>query len=171
VSPLDAFLDTSLAESLETQWQTRLNEVGKNFIAHVVRTGIGEAVVMAGSSDGGAHLASFVGADYSTRLLTDWVPDALSFEQAIWRLTGMPATVHALDGRGFLREGAWADILLIDRSRLRAGHARLVRDFPGNTERYVVDAEGYVGVLVNGESVFERGQHTGVLPGQVLRGR
>ncbi len=170
VSPLDAFLDSSLAESLETQWQTRLDEVGKTFIAHVVRTGIGEAVVMAGSSDGGAHLASFVGADYSTRLLTDWVPDPLGFEQAIWRLTGMPATVHALDSRGFLREGAWADILLIDRSRLRAGHARLVRDFPGNTERYVVDAEGYVGVLVNGESVFERGQHTGALPGHVLRG-
>jgi len=170
VSPLDAFLDVSLEEALEIQWQTRLNEVGKNFIAHVVRTGIGESVVMAGSSDGGAHLASFVGADYSTRLLTDWVPDPLGFEQAIWRLTGRPATVHALDGRGFLREGAWADILLIDRSRLRAGHARLVRDFPGNTERYVVDAEGYVGMLVNGEVVFERGQHTGALPGHVLRG-
>jgi N-acyl-D-aspartate/D-glutamate deacylase len=170
VSPLDAFLDVSLEESLETQWQTRLNEVAKNFIAHVVRTGIGEPVVMAGSSDGGAHLASFVGADYTTRLLTDWVPDPLSFEQAIWRLTGMPATVHALDGRGFLREGAWADVLLIDRSRLRAGHARLVRDFPGDTERYVVDAEGYVAMVVNGEVLFEKGRHTGALPGHVLRG-
>ena len=170
VSPLDAFLDISLEESLETQWRTRLNEVGKSFIAHVVRTGIGEPVVMAGSSDGGAHLASFVGADYTTRLLTDWVPDALSFEQAIWRLTGMPATVHALDGRGFLREGAWADILLIDRTKLRAGHARLVRDFPAGTERYVVDADGYAGILVNGEVLFENGQHTGALPGHVLRG-
>lgn len=170
VSPLDAFLDVSLEESLETQWQTRLDDIGRTFIAHVVRTGIGEAVVMAGSSDGGAHLASFVGADYTTRLLTDWVPDPLTFEQAIWRLSGMPATVHGLDGRGFLREGAWADILLIDRGRLRAGHAHLVRDFPGDTERYVVDAEGYVGMVVNGEVVFEGGRHTGVLPGHVLRG-
>lgn len=170
VSPLEAFLDISLEEALETQWQTRLNEIGKSFIDHVVRSSIGEAAVMAGSSDGGAHLASFVGADYSTRLLTDWVPDPLTFEQAIWRLTGMPATIHALDGRGFLREGAWADILLIDRSRLRAGHARLVRDFPGNTERYVVDAEGYVGMIVNGKVLFERGEHTGALPGHVLRG-
>ena len=32
-------------------------------------------IVMAGSSDGGAHLASFTGADYSTRLLAEWVPD------------------------------------------------------------------------------------------------
>jgi N-acyl-D-aspartate/D-glutamate deacylase len=171
VDPLDAFLDVSLEESLETQWRTRLGEVGKAFIEHVVRTGIGEPVVMAGSSDGGAHLASFVGADYSTRLLTDWVPDPLGFEQAVWRLTGMPATIHALEGRGFLREGAWADILLIDRSRLGAGPAYLVRDFPGNTERYVVDAGGYVGMLVNGEVLFENGRHTGALPGHVLRGK
>lgn len=170
VGPLDAFLDVSLEEGLETRWQTRLDEVAKSFIAHVVRSGIGEAVVMAGSSDGGAHLASFVGADYSTRLLTDWVPDPLSFEQAIWRLTGMPATIHALDGRGFLREGGWADILVIDRDRLRAGHARSVCDFPGRTERYVVDAEGYAAVLVNGEVLLEDGRHTGALPGRVLRG-
>jgi N-acyl-D-aspartate/D-glutamate deacylase len=61
VSPLDAFLDCALAEDLETQWQTGLDDIGKQFIAHVVRSGITEPVVMAGSSDGGAHLASFGG--------------------------------------------------------------------------------------------------------------
>jgi N-acyl-D-aspartate/D-glutamate deacylase len=168
--PLDAFLDCSLAEGLQTQWQTRLNEVARSFIAHVVRTAIGEPVVMAGSSDGGAHLASFVGADYTTRLLAEWVPDALTFEQAVWRLTGMPATVHALTDRGFVREGAWADLLVIDRSRLRAGRTWLARDFPADTERYVVDAEGYAAVIVNGEVLLEHGRHTGALPGHVLRG-
>ena len=34
-------------------------------------------IVMAGSSDGGAHLASLVGADYTTRLLSEWVPDKI----------------------------------------------------------------------------------------------
>jgi N-acyl-D-aspartate/D-glutamate deacylase len=168
-TPLAAFLDCSLAEDLETQWQTRLNDMAKAFIAHVVRAGLDEPLVMAGSSDGGAHLASFVGADYTTRLLTDWVPDALTFEQAIWRLTGMPATVHALADRGFVRIGAWADLLVIDRGALRAGHARLARDFPAGSERYVVDAEGYAAVLVNGQVLLENGQHTGALPGHVLR--
>ncbi len=168
--PLDAFLDCSLAEDLETQWQTRLDEMATSFIAHVVRSAIAEPIVMAGSSDGGAHLASFVGADYTTRLLGEWVPGALSFEQAVWRLTGMPATVHALTDRGFVREGAWADLLVIDRSRLRAGSARLARDFPADTERYVVDAEGYRAVIVNGEVLLEDGRHTGALPGHVLRG-
>ena len=55
---------------------------------------------MAGSSDGGAHLASFNGADYTTRLLAEWVPGAISLEQAVWRLAGMPATVHGLVDRG-----------------------------------------------------------------------
>lgn len=125
---------------------------------------------MAGSSDGGAHLASFVGADYTTRLLAEWVPDALSFEQAVWRLSGMPATVHGLEGRGFLRAGAWADVLVIDRATLRAGQTRLARDFPADSERYVVDAEGYAAVVVNGQVLLEHGRHTGALPGHVLRG-
>jgi N-acyl-D-aspartate/D-glutamate deacylase len=170
VSPLEAFLDCSLEEGLETQWQTRLNDISKAFIAHVVRTGVSDPIVMAGSSDGGAHLASFVGADYTTRLMTEWVPDPLSFEQAIWRLTGMPATVHAIADRGFVREGAWADLLVIDRARLRAGSARLARDFPAGSERYVVDAEGYTAVVVNGVVLLEDGRHTGALPGHVLRG-
>jgi len=170
VTPLDAFLDCCLAENLETQWQTGLDEIGRQFIAHVVRSGIGEPFVMAGSSDGGAHLSSFVGADYTTRLISEWVPDPLTFEQAIWRLTGMPATVHALEDRGFLRAGAWADILVLDRSRLAAGRSRLARDFPAGTERYVVDADGYAAVIVNGEVLLEDGRHTGALPGHVLRG-
>ena len=98
------------------------------------------------------------------------MPAALSFEQAVWRLAGMPATVHGLVDRGFLREGAWADVLVIDRAKLRAGSARLARDFPADTERYVVDADGYAAVVVNGQVLLEHGRHTGALPGHVLRG-
>ncbi|MEE2678478.1 MAG: amidohydrolase family protein [Myxococcota bacterium] len=168
--PLDTFLDLCLEEGLETQWRTRSDEVAEQFIQHVVRTGIQNPLVMPGSSDGGAHLASFTGADYTTRLLTDWVPEAITLEQAIWRNTLMPATVHGIQDRGVLREGAWADLLVIDPDRLRAGDAYLARDFPSNTERYVIDAEGYVASVVNGQVLLEENQHTGALPGHVLRG-
>jgi N-acyl-D-aspartate/D-glutamate deacylase len=168
--PLDVFLDLSLEENLETQWESLLSDIAKQFIAHVVRSTVTDPIVMAGSSDGGAHLASFVGADYTTRLLTDWVPDPLTLEQAIWRLTLMPAVVHGITDRGAIREGARADLALIDPTRLRAGHARLTRDFPADTERYVVDAEGYAMTIVNGEVLLEEGRHTGALPGHVLRG-
>ena len=168
--PLDTFLDLSLQEDLQTRWHTRLNDVARAFIQHVVKAGVTDPIVMSGSSDGGAHLASFVGADYTTRLLTEWVPDPLSLEQAISRLTLMPATVHGLADRGLIREGAYADLVLLDRARLACGSARLVRDFPADSERYVIDADGYVMVLVNGEVVMDEGQHTGSLPGHVLRG-
>ena len=50
------------------------------------------------------------------------------------------------------------------------GEAHLVRDFPAETERYVVEAEGYVATAVNGELVIRDDAHTGALPGHVLRG-
>jgi len=166
---LDIFLDVSLAEDLETSWRSRRSDVEAKFIEHVVRTSVQSPIVMPGSSDGGAHLASFTGADYTTRLLTEWVPDPLSLEHAIWRNTLMPATVHGIADRGILREGAWADVLVIDPTRLRAHPARLVRDFPAETERYVVDADGYVATIVNGDVLLEEGRHGGALPGHVLR--
>ncbi len=168
---LDTFLDLALAEGLETNFRTRMSDIAKEFIGHIVVAGLSDPIVMAGSSDGGAHLASFTGADYSTRLLAEWVPAGnISLEQAVWRLTGMPATVHGLRDRGFLRTGAWADVVVYDPAALRAGEAHLVRDFPADTERYVVDAEGYRCVIVNGEVLLDQGAHTGALPGHVLRG-
>jgi N-acyl-D-amino-acid deacylase len=170
VDPVDAFFDVALEEDLETQFETRLSEVAKQFIEHVVRESISDPLVMPGSSDGGAHLASFVGADYTTRLLSEWVPDPLTLEHAVWRNTLVPATVHGIEDRGVLREGAYADVLVIDPERLSAGKPRIARDFPADTERYVVDAEGYELVIVNGEVLLEDGKHTGALPGAVLRG-
>jgi N-acyl-D-aspartate/D-glutamate deacylase len=169
---LDTFLDLALAEGLQTSFRTRNDgEAAQRFIRHIVETGIQDPIVMAGSSDGGAHLASFTGADYPTRLLAEWVPaGVISLEQAIWRLTGMPATVHGLRDRGFLRAGAWADVVVYDPATLAAGEAYLKRDFPADTERYVVDATGYRAVVVNGEVLLEGGVHTGALPGHVLRG-
>ncbi len=167
---LDTFLDLSLREDLATQWQTRLSDVAEKFIAHVVRTSVADPIVMPGSSDAGAHLASFVGADYSTRLLSEWVPDPLSLEQAVSRMTLMPATVHGISDRGALREGAAADLLVLDLEHLAAGESHLVRDFPGDSERYVVEASGYRSIIVNGDILMEDGQHTGALPGAVLRG-
>jgi N-acyl-D-aspartate/D-glutamate deacylase len=172
-SGMDAFdrlFDLALAEDLQTSFRTRTPEIGRKFMHHVVGTSVRDPLVMAGSSDGGAHLGSFTGADYTTRLLSEWVPDALTLEQAIWRLTGMPATVHGLVDRGFLRVGARADLVLFDPEALDASPARLVRDFPGDTERYVTDAKGYALQAVNGVVLLEDGVHTGALPGEVLRG-
>jgi N-acyl-D-aspartate/D-glutamate deacylase len=169
-SPLDCFLDLSVSENLRMNFESMTMDRASEFVATMNRTALAEPFVMPGSSDGGAHLASFCGADYSTRLITDWVPGSLTLEQAIHRLTGMPATVHGIVDRGFARVGARADLVLLDPTRLRVGKARLVEDFPGPSARYVIDAEGYAGVIVNGVPVMEAGVATGALPGVVLHG-
>lgn len=167
---LDVFLDVSLREDLNVGWTARMAREAGVFIQHVVTNSIKEPLVMSGSSDGGAHLASFVGADYTTKLITDHVPDILSLEQAIWRLTGMPAAVHGLVDRGTLRVGAKADVTIFDLDRLEALDHVVAADFPAGTERWFVDAKGYAAVIVNGVPVMEHGKHTGALPGEVLRG-
>ena len=125
---------------------------------------------MAGSSDGGAHLASFVGADYTTNLLTDFVPNVLTLEEAVFKLAYMPAIVHGIRDRGAIREGYHADLVLIDLERLAKGDTWLAKDFPADSERFVVDSRGYVATIVNGEVVLEENKHTGALPGHVLQG-
>jgi N-acyl-D-aspartate/D-glutamate deacylase len=169
VDPLDAFLDLSLDEGLETQFVLAAPPDPKRRAA--TEEMIRSKVVMAGSSDGGAHLLSFCGADYTTRLLTEWVPDVLSIEEAVARLTSIPAAAYGIDDRGVLAAGRAADVLVIDRDALSTPDApRYVRDFPADSGRYVVDASGYRRVIVNGEVLLDDGTWTGATPGRILRG-
>jgi N-acyl-D-aspartate/D-glutamate deacylase len=169
VDPLDAFLDLSLDEGLETQFVLAAPPDPRRRAA--TERLIGSPVVMAGSSDGGAHLLSFCGADYTTRLLTEWVPDVLSLEQAVARLTSAQARAVGITDRGTLASGTSADVLVIDQDALSTPDVpRYVRDFPADSGRYVVDADGYRHVLVNGETLLDDGSWTGATPGHVLRG-
>jgi N-acyl-D-aspartate/D-glutamate deacylase len=167
---LDCFLDLSLSEDLNMNFCSEMDDTATQFMKHINTEAVKNPMVMAGSSDGGAHLASFVGADYTTRLLSEYVPDPLTLEEAVYRLTGMPATIHGLKDRGTLRVGAKADIVCFDADRLASSRAYLVKDFPAESTRYVVDSEGYKLTVVNGEVLIEDGKHTGALPGEVLKG-
>ena len=167
--PLDTFLDLSLADDLEMQFVLAAppSPARRDAVATMMRS----PVMMAGSSDGGAHLLSFCGADYPTRLLTEWVPSVLTLEQAVARLSSIPARAVGLTDRGVLRVGAPADVNVIDPTRLRSAEApRLVRDFPADAARFVVDGEGFRATIVNGEVLHDGGVWTGARPGRILRG-
>ena len=165
----DAFLDLSLTEDLETQFvrATPPSEARRA----ATETMIKSDVTMAGSSDGGAHVESFCGADFTTRLLAEWVPATLTLEAAVARVTSRAAAACGIRDRGVLAVGSPADINVIDREHLAAADApRYVRDFPAGSGRYVVDARGYVATIVNGEVLLDDGRWTGATPGRILRG-
>jgi N-acyl-D-amino-acid deacylase len=84
----------------------------------------------------------------------------LSLEEAVHRMTGAPAARLGLRGRGLLRDGHAADVVVFDPVRVRA---MATYDEPRQL------SEGVRHVLVNGEAVIDEGRRTGALPGRALR--
>jgi N-acyl-D-amino-acid deacylase len=85
----------------------------------------------------------------------------ITLEDAIRKMTSLPAQTFKLKDRGLLREGMWADIVIFDPEKI---HDTATFKSP---HQY---AEGMPFVLVNGTPVVFEGKHTGVYPGQVLYG-
>jgi N-acyl-D-amino-acid deacylase len=97
------------------------------------------------------------------RVLGTYVRDEriLPLEEAIRRMTSLPAANLRLDGRGRLREGAYADVVVFDPTEVR-DHAT-----PQTPHRY---STGVSHVLVNGTPVISEGDHTGASPGRFVPG-
>ena len=164
---LDAMLDLALADDLRTLFRIDRSQGP----AHTAfRKSLAEhPLLIAGASDGGAHLQTFCGGDYPTRLLTELVPDPLSIEAAVHKLSGQPAAMLGLTDRGAIRAGAVADLVLIDPAQLGVASTRFVADLPAGGSRLVHDARGYRAVIVGGEILLRDGRPTGARPGVVIR--
>jgi N-acyl-D-amino-acid deacylase len=93
----------------------------------------------------------------------------LSLEEAVRKMTSFPAQRFGLLDRGVLRPGARADVVLLDMDRIRDRATNLyphAYPFENYPHRY---PEGIDAVFVNGTQVVDGREHTGALPGQVLR--
>jgi N-acyl-D-amino-acid deacylase len=97
------------------------------------------------------------------RVFAKYVRDeqVIPLEEAVRKLSGLPAANLKLDRRGLLREGFFADVVVFDPATIQ-DHATFVEP-----HQY---ATGVVHVFVNGEQVIEDGGHTGATPGRVVRG-
>ncbi|MGE0041564.1 MAG: amidohydrolase family protein [Vicinamibacterales bacterium] len=103
--------------------------------------------------------------NYATnvRVLGHYVRDehVLTLEDAIRKMTSLPAQILGLRDRGLLREGYAADVVVFDPATV------------GGTNSFEAPksyAKGVDYVLVNGVLVIDGGEHTGAKPGRVLRG-
>jgi N-acyl-D-amino-acid deacylase len=98
------------------------------------------------------------------RLLGKYVRDeqVIPVQEAVRRLTSLPAEVLRLQRRGALKPGHYADVVVFDAANIQ-DHATFEKP-----HQY---ATGVLHVFVNGQHVLKDGEHTGVLAGRIVRGQ
>ncbi len=95
--------------------------------------------------------------------------DQLSLEFIVQSLTSSTAHAYGMFDRGQLTEGKIADINIIDFAQLRLHRPEAVFDLPAGGRRLVQRAEGYEVTIKAGEVIFKNGEHSGALPGKLVR--
>lgn len=97
------------------------------------------------------------------RLLGKYVRDeqVISLEEAVRKLTSLPAHNLKIKKRGMLKEGNFADVVIFDPTSIQ-DHATFQEPHQYST--------GVQHVFVNGVQVLKDGEHTGATPGRVVRG-
>lgn len=164
--PYDVFFDLALEDQLRTEFSYCLSSDLPR------RPSLLDENYLIGLSDAGAHLTLLADHAYATYFLGTWVRERglMPLEEAVRKLTKVPAELFGIARRGVLVEGNHADVVLFDPTRIAARQTELVYDLPGGGPRLVTEADGIAAVLVNGAVTVEGGALTGAQAGQVLRG-
>lgn len=99
-----------------------------------------------------------------TKVLGEYVRErkVLTLEDAIRKMTSLPAQTMRIRDRGLIREGFWADLTIFKPAELKD-----TATFP-SPHQY---SQGIAYVLVNGQEVLEEGQFTGKKPGKIIKGQ
>jgi N-acyl-D-aspartate/D-glutamate deacylase len=132
-----------------------------------------EATVL-GVADGGAHVGLICDAGSPTFLLSHWARDrkrgpGLPLGFLVHKQTRQTALAYGLSDRGLLAPGYKADINVIDFERLRLRKPHVVYDLPAGGKRLMQRADGYRHTFVAGCETLRDGEHTGELPGKLVR--
>jgi N-acyl-D-aspartate/D-glutamate deacylase len=133
-----------------------------------------DETTMLGLGDGGAHCSVICDASNPTYVMNHWGRDRtrgeqLQIEWIVKQQTGAPADFFGFSDRGVLAPGKRADINIIDFETLRPRRPEIVYDLPTGGRRFIQRADGYLATLVAGSVTFENGEHTGALPGRLVR--
>jgi N-acyl-D-aspartate/D-glutamate deacylase len=164
VDPLDALCDYLIADRGHTR--IVVTSMSEEDVQQIVRAenvlvgSDGTSLAPYGTTGQGKPHPRFYGT--FPRVLGRYVRDLglLSLPQGVYKMTGGSAAALGLKDRGLLREGYRADVTVFDPQTIAD---RATYDDP---HQY---AAGIPTVIVNGAVVIDAGEHTGALPGQVLR--
>lgn len=166
--PADVLFDLALAGDLKPvfHWSNETPE-WRRLLRDVQR----HPQMVVGVSDGGAHLDFDDGAEWSTHFLVTWWREERLWrlEEAVRRITALPAAVCGLVDRGLLQAGRAADVFVFDPDALDLGIRRMETDAVTGAPRFRSVPKGVRATIVNGVVVVDNGERTGALPGEVVR--
>jgi len=165
--PLEAMLDLMIEHDLRNFFIVPLY----NFDLDAAAAMLTHPLSTIGLGDSGAHTSQTSDSSYSTFLLAYWVRERklMPLETAVKKLTRDLAQMWGVRDRGALHAGAYADINVVDFDRLDLLLPEVRHDLPAGAPHLHQGARGYDSTVVNGRVLMRNGQHTGTLPGAVLR--
>ncbi|MFN3748348.1 MAG: N-acyl-D-amino-acid deacylase family protein [Sphingorhabdus sp.] len=139
-----------------------------------VREMLGHPDTVMALADGGAHYGLICDSSFPTYFLQRWARDAdeherIELPKAIAELTSKTAATVGLTDRGLLAPGMKADINVIDFDGLQLRVPEIVYDLPAGGKRMLQKVDGIVATIVNGRITYRNGEHTGELPGRLVR--
>jgi N-acyl-D-amino-acid deacylase len=166
--PVEVILDLALEKHMKQFFLQPLANENQDHVLEMMRNP--RSVVT--FSDSGAHVSQIMDSSLQSHLLSYWVREkqALTLEQAIRMLTFVPASHWGLTGRGLLREGMAADVIVFDADKIAPMMPKVENDLPAGARRLKQKATGLMATVVNGEIVLRNNEPTGNLPGRLLRG-
>jgi N-acyl-D-aspartate/D-glutamate deacylase len=169
---IDAMFDIALADGLGTVFSPE--QGSQDRATWELRGKVwADDRTLVGASDAGAHLDLIDSFDYATTVLAQGVREqqVIALEAAIHQITERPAVYFGMVDRGAIREGYHADLVVFDPATVASRPMGRRHDLPGDAEAYRIyaEAEGIDHVIVNGVEIVRHGEHTGALPGTLLR--
>ena len=123
-------------------------------------------------SDSGAHVSQIMDSSLQSHIFSYWVRrrEAFTLEEAVRLVTYDTATHWGFHDRGLVREGLAADLVVFDPATIGARMPVVVDDLPAGARRLKQTADGIRATVVNGHVLLRDNEHTGALPGRLLRG-
>ena len=169
-APFDALLDIVCDDELRTMFGNFVPEetsLDWQATARVLR----DPRVVIGGSDAGAHVDGLATFNYTTTLLQHLVreQELMSLEEAVHRITDIPARLYGIRERGRLALGAFADVVVFDAATIAAEPAATRFDLPAGAGRLYAEARGIDHVIVNGVPIVSNGAFADERPGTLLR--
>ena len=168
VAPIEAMIDLALEHDLKLFFRQPLANENQDDALELMKN----PNTCVTFSDSGAHVSQIMDSSLQTHLLSHWVreKEAFTLEEAVRMITYDTSTRWGFHDRGLLREGLAADIVVLDPEKVNPRMPQVVNDLPAGARRLKQFADGIKATVVNGETVLKDNEHTGALPGRVLRG-